>query len=126
MAILKNSKSLINFVCNFNGSSNFKISAENKDIKYELMPIEFLNVYKGMEVIEPKGKNKLRKFFPKKINNSVLSILDTKFKPGFYLQSKEFLKIVKSNSVPKSNIKIARIEDSIKALKLLEKIIKTN
>ena len=120
IAILKSNKHLINFVCNFKGSSNFRITAENSENKFELKPIEYLNIYKGMNVSEPKGKNKLRKFFPKKINESYLPKIEIDYKPGFLLQSKEFYKMLNS----KSKTKLANVKDSINALKLLERIIK--
>jgi predicted dehydrogenase len=120
IAILKSNKHLINFVCNFKGSSNFRITAENSENKFELKPIEYLNIYKGMNVSEPKGKNKLRKFFPKKISESYLPKIEIDYKPGFLLQSKEFYKMLNS----KSKTKLANVKDSINALKLLERIIK--
>ena len=113
-------KHLINFVCNIKGSSNFRITAENSENKFELKPIEYLNIYKGMNVSEPKGKNKLRKFFPKKISESYLPKIEIDYKPGFLLQSKEFYKMLNS----KSKTKLANVKDSINALKLLEQIIK--
>ena len=100
-----------------NFAKNFKINSENK---FELKPIEYLNIYKGMNVSEPKGKNKLRKFFPKKISESYLPKIEIDYKPGFLLQSKEFYKMLNS----KSKTKLANVKDSINALKLLEQIIK--
>ena len=122
IAILKCKKNLVNFICNFNGSANFRITAENYENKFELKPIEHLNTYKGMEITEPKGKNKIRKFYPKKINETSLPKIEINYKPGFFLQSKEFFKIINSNK--KIKTRLATISDSIRALQLLEKIIK--
>lgn len=77
--------------------SNFRIKFYTQENRvYDLCPIEVLNVYEGIEVIEPTIEMPLRLYNPKRIA-TYNATNEFKFKPGFLEQSECFLGNVLSN-----------------------------
>ena len=71
---------------------NFEIKASTDSNVYKLRPIEILEIYEGMEIVQPSQKVPLRRYLPK-LSKSIIE--DSSFKPGFEEQSKEFFNFCK-------------------------------
>jgi predicted dehydrogenase len=90
-----NSKSAeINIFFNFRASENFSVKIYDKEKIYKLSPIETLNIYKGMKVLNINNQN----FYePIKVYNKTLK--SNKIKPGFLEQYLAFSKFIDNGKV---------------------------
>jgi len=96
-ALCKNNKWTILINAHSLIPANFSITVNSSNNVYELKPIENLNVYEGMEIIEPNPEIPIRKYVPK-LKRSILE--NAKFKPGFDAMYKNFkLFIEKKESI---------------------------
>ena len=109
-ALCKNKKWSILFNAHSLISSNFSITINTDNLVYELKPLEQLNIYEGMEVIEPTPQEPIRRYIPK-IKSSIIE--DSQFKPGFNLMYKSFFEFVSN----KGDNRLCDIEDAQKTLK---------
>ena len=98
---------------------NNSISVRFKDSIAYCTPIELFSSHSKMKIISADSQVKFKRYQPISIEDWTLSDYDKSFKPGFYLQYKEFSDLV--DGIP---IKIgATATDAYKVLKLSEKLI---
>ena len=119
--ITKN-KNLINLLCNWNSSSNFKIEAFSNNKKILLLPIEKVKIFKGMQIAKPTKNIPFRQYNPKEIYSFALNKKEKQFKPGFKLQAEEFYKHVAKKKI--YDMKLAKLDDAIRALKIADEATK--
>lgn len=109
----------INFL--LNSPINFSVKIYGLENFYDLTPFEVLTIYKDLEYCPPSKNFPISRYLPKihKVitanNNDYPNI-----KPGFYEQSKTFIKAIKGNV--KQNF--PNIEDALNSQKLLQNIYK--
>lgn len=97
--------------------ANFSITVNSNKNVYELKPIENLNIYEGMEIIEPTNKIPIRKYVPK-LKESIYEIGD--FKPGFDEMYKNFIQFIE-----KKDCIFCSIFDAKETLKVLRILIES-
>ncbi len=110
---------VVNLLCNWNSSSNFKIEVFFSGGKYLLKPIEVLSIFKGMNVIEPSMNVPIRTYVPTKIFQTKFEKKKLKFKPGFKLQAENFYNF----AIGKKN-DLANLQDAYNALKVASEVTK--
>tara|TARA_Y100001970_G_scaffold284775_1_gene402868 strand:+ start:5759 stop:6718 length:960 start_codon:yes stop_codon:yes gene_type:complete len=111
-----NKKDVINYIGNWNASSNFSITIDYKNKRYQLLPIEKAKIFFGKKVVQPTKKIPIRTTIPKIYKDIKITKYEKLYKPGFYLQSKEFYRFVKTGKFKT----LANINDTIKALKIAQ------
>ena len=104
--ILLNAHSLI--------PSNFSITVNSDKNVYELKPIENLNIYEGMEIVEPTIEVPIRKYIPK-LKESIFEKVE--FKPGFDCMYKNFMKFIEKKECISCSIFDA--QETLKVLRLM-------
>lgn len=109
---------IVNLICNWNTSSNFKFEVFFEDEKYVLNPIEILSVYRGMKISEPTKETPIRQYLPKKINQFGLTKKKIKYKPGFKIQAENFF-----NFIANKKNDLANLDDAYRAMAIAKKII---
>ena len=121
VSILKNEDNdIINLIMNWNSPSNFSFNFEAKGERLEIKPFEISKLYKGMDIIEPTEDIRIRRFFPKEIEEvSSFPSLKNELKPGFYEQALDMKNILDGK---KSKIS-ASLFDAYKAQKLTQEIL---
>lgn len=87
---------------NFKSSENTEIKINDKKKIYKLSPLEKLTIY---DKIITKNINGINSYHP---NIHRIKLENTKFKPGFDKQYKEFKKFVKGKVLPKANLVISK------------------
>jgi DNA polymerase III epsilon subunit-like protein len=87
---------------NFESSENTEIKINDKKKIYKLSPLEKLTIY---DKIITKNINGINSYHP---NIHRIKLENTKFKPGFDKQYKEFKKFVKGKVLPKANLVISK------------------
>ena len=92
------------YTCNWNSPGSWSINVIQKNLRCEISPLENLS-------IEKLEKNKRKKFHIKK------SKLDKNFKPGLYLQTSEFIKLLKNKKH-----KLLEFKKYFQTVKLINKI----
>ena len=98
---------------------NNSITVRFENSVAECKPIEIFNSYDGMQMEPQNEKVSFKRYTPVSSKQWCLSKEDSLFKPGFYLQYQEFLKI--SNGL---QIKIgANLNDAYKAQKLAHQLL---
>lgn len=98
-------------------NSYIRIFAPNK--VFELIPIENLCIYDGMEMISASAKNPIKVYKPTSSTKFILDKSDAEFKPGFVSQYREFRELV-DGKVPQIS---ADLNDALIVLKAAEDII---
>ena len=103
----------------FNSPGAYSIEFNGSGFSSKLQPIEYLNTFDSIEIIEPTIEIPIRRYQPK-LSSKLFSISesDLSFKPGFYQQSKAFADLVQGR---KSNI-AANLYDAFKAIEIIEQI----
>ena len=101
----------------FGAPENFNISAFTGSQKDELLPIETLSTYKGMDVTEPNDENPIRSYRPRLLRSSTIEIHDN-LKPGILEQAKSFIYFIEG----KEDKRLASIHDSIMAITSIKEI----
>lgn len=87
----------IHLQANFNAPSNISIVFNFSDSIYKFCPIEILNIYRGMEVVEPTIEIPIRRYIP---HLEKTFYVDTMYKPGFLNQMKYFIKVCLEKKEP--------------------------
>ena len=87
------SNGLVTLRFNFNSSENFSIKIIDSSKMYKLRPIETLKVFNGMELLNKTNFTNYKPILIKKIEEYKIN----NFKPGFYVQAKEFKKFLNNN-----------------------------
>ncbi len=111
---------IIQFIGNWGASDNFSLSTYIGKKKLELRPFEELNIFEGMDVVEPTDESPIRKYLPRMVESIKLENIDGKIKPGFLQQAKEFAKMIKTDS---KSEKASTLIDAIKTLEICEKLV---
>jgi predicted dehydrogenase len=112
---------------NFNGVLNLSFGAParysldiyDNESNFGLFPLEDYYEYNSMKVQEPTDNNPIRRYVPYSDVNFKISHDDIKFKPGFYLQSKELLGLCKGEKA----LIGASVRDAAHVSQILEKMI---
>ena len=100
--------------------ANFEISASTNNQVYKLKPIEILEVFDDMKIIDPSDDIPIRRYVPKLKKKY---IEESKFKPGFISQSKAFMKFCQNREMSQG---IATFNDAIKTLELCHYLLEGN
>ena len=111
---------VIQFTGNWGAPDNFSLSTYIEKKKLELKPFEELNIYEGMDIIEPTNESPIRKYVPKIVESIKLENIDSEIKPGFFQQASEFAQMIKTKSKPKN---AATLVDAKKTLEICEKLV---
>ena len=111
---------IIQFIGNWGAPDNFSLSICIGKRKLELRPFEELNIYEGMDIVEPTDESPIRKYIPRMIESIKLENIDSKIKPGFFQQASEFAQMIKTNSKPKN---ASTLVDAKKTLEICEKLV---
>ena len=121
LVILKSSDNqIVNLIMNWNSPSNFSLSLESANKKFEMKPFEDSQIFQGMTVIEPSDELPLRRYVPKSIES--VTSYPTKsnlIKPGFLEQALE----IKNLLAGKEPIISASLYDAFLAQKLVKAIL---
>ena len=120
--LLKSKKNdLISCLLNWGSPQNFEINIINEtNERLELKPLETSYFYKGMKKIEPTKKYPLRSYNPALLKKKSTIFKGMNFKPGFIDQYKEVKQIILKKN---KNHLLCNIEQAIKVLNLIEKIL---
>jgi hypothetical protein len=120
--VLKSSKGFISCLLNWGSPQNTEINIYNENNhRIELKPLEDLYLYKTMKKIRPTIKFPIRTYIPR-LQEKVSTIpKNFIFKPGFLLQYLEIKKILNNKLKNKTNL--CTLDQAIKVLSLIEKII---
>lgn len=121
--LLSNSGIPITLSAVWNSPSNFRIKFYTQLNKiYDLCPIEVLNIYEGMEKVEPTIEFPLRQYYPNRIEQHI-AMTDKRFKPGFLQQTKYFFeKALTGHSLADS----ATLKSAYFITQLIERIVNLN
>ena len=111
---------IIQFIGNWGASDNFSLSTYIGKRKLELRPFEELNIYEGMDIVEPTDESPIRKYIPRMTESIKLENIDSKIKPGFFQQASEFAQMIKTNSKPKN---ASTLVDAKKTLEICEELV---
>ena len=113
---LYNSKCHIEVTSISNAIQNTQFDIYTNKSRYQLLPIEKLNIYDKLEIQEPTNSFPLRSYKPR-LSKSYME-KNILFKPGFLRQAEIFYDFIKNNtrSTP------PRIEDAYNALVILNKL----
>ena len=111
---------VIQFTGNWGAPDNFSLSTYIEKKKLELKPFEELNIYEGMDIMEPTNESPIRKYVPKIVESIKLENIDSEIKPGFFQQASEFAQMIKTKSKPKN---AATLVDAKKTLEICEKLV---
>ena len=114
----------INLNICFNSSQNFLISATSKDQSLELMPLEVLRSFRGMDVNEPTSSRPFRIYKPNKIREVSVKISNN-LKPGFYEQAKLFSEFCSGN-IKNITPNLNDAYEAILSISNLEKLINSD
>ena len=106
----------------FNSNKNTKIEFENDKIRIEVKPLESLQKFNNMKVIEPVAGKAFRSYVPYWSDENVPNVTqeDGVYKPGFIEQYKEFKLFCESGRNPEN---LASLKDAQNALRHAEIII---
>jgi hypothetical protein len=120
--ILVNSKYKGDLQISFNSNKNTKIEFENDKLRIEVKPLETLQKFNTMKVIEPVAGKAFRTYVPYWSDENVPHVTqeDGKYKPGFFEQYKEFKLYCERGDATKN---LASLKDAQNALMHAEKIV---
>lgn len=110
----------IQFTGNWGTSDNFSLSIYIGKKKLELRPFEELNIFEGMNIVEPTNESPIRKYIPKMLESVKLEEIDGIIKPGFYQQAQEFAQMVNTGTKSKNT---STLIDAKKTLEICEKLV---
>lgn len=113
-------KDIIQFIGNWNASDNFSLSIFQDKTKFELKPFEELNIYNGINIIEPTNSVLIRKYEPKLVKRINLDSVDQYIKPGFFQQCNAFLELIRNKT---QSCTTASLTDALKSIEICEKLV---
>lgn len=119
-ALLKSDKGHdVNLLFSFNAPTNFSITVDVGIDRYILRPLEEINIFSGISIIEPNEKKPYREYKPNLVSSMRSDPMEYKLKPGFFLQALAFRNLVDG----KSNENFATLESTYDLIVLTEKIL---
>jgi hypothetical protein len=112
--IYKNSNFIGILVIAFNSKKNTSIEFENSFLNINISPLERLQKYNELQVIEPSIDSNIRRYIPVWESNGKAIIEEpSNFKPGFLAQYEEFYGVISKEI---KNINLASLDDAYDAL----------
>ena len=118
-AILRaESGSLVQFMANFQASSNFSVTLDRPGRRFELKPFEAATIYEGLEMRGPNSEWPMRTYTPKISRTIALDDVDYHFKPGYVTQAETFARFIRGECPGIA----ARLYDAYAALQLAEQL----
>ena len=118
-ALCKNNKWIISLNAHSCIPANFSLTVNSGEEVFELKPIEQINFYRGLRILEPTAEVPIRKYIPNIIDSQIES---TVLKPGFDLMYRNFKQFLNCGS---SDI-YCSFEDAKKTLKTCWDLIDSN
>lgn len=105
----------------FNSPNSYRLEFSGDGYTHVLQPLELLNTFNAIDILEPDDLHPIRRYVPKLSNtNFEIAKKDLEFKPGFLEQATHFAQLVRGE---KSEIS-ANLFDAYKAVKVVEQISK--
>ena len=121
IATFSNEKNdIIQLIGNWNASDNFSLTIFQDRTKFELKPFEELNIYNGINIIEPTDSIPIRKYQPKLVKRICLDSVDQYIKPGFFQQCNAFSELIRKKT---QSCSTASLTDTLKAIEICEKLV---
>jgi len=106
-------------LANWNAPTNFCLTIDRGDERFELKPFESGVLYKGLEVTEPTSESPIRKYVPRVLKQYGQDENSQIYKPGFVAQ----LGALCDMTYGKRSSIAATIADAVKALEIAESLI---
>jgi predicted dehydrogenase len=103
----------------FGAPAKYSLDIYDNESNFGLSPLEDYYEFTSIKVHEPTESNPIRRYVPFSNNDFIISSDDIKFKPGFYLQSKELLELCNGG---KSKIG-ASVSDAAQVSQIAESLI---
>lgn len=121
--VLRSSKGDICTVsANWNAPANFSLTIDRDGERFELRPLEYGALYRGMRVVEPTPETPIRKYVPQRIAEVLPDQESVNFKPGFVAQCRALLDLIDGKRSPIA----AGLCDAQFALEIAEAIMGTS
>ena len=86
-----------------------KFASANKQV-YKLRPIEILEIFDDMQIIDPTDDIPIRRYVPK-LREKIIE--DANFKPGFIDQTKAFMKFCKNKEKARGVTTFEQAEETL-------------
>lgn len=118
IVIFEHANFLLNLTITFGAPGNYKLECRTKDELITLEPLEKLNQFKGMQIIEPSTDYPIRIYTPKRIE-PVSNQMDFLYKPGFLEQANHFYKL----AMGESRSGHATLKDALKASRFASSLL---
>lgn len=120
--VLQSSKGdICTISANWNAPANFSLSIDREGERFELRPLEYGALYRGMRVIEPTPETPIRKYVPQRVAEVLPDQDSINFKPGFVAQCRALLDLIDGKRSPIA----AGLRDAQLSLEIAEALIVT-
>lgn len=120
--ILRSSKGdICTISANWNAPANFSLTVDRDGERFELRPLEYGALYRGMRVVEPTPETPIRKYVPQRIAEVLPDQDSINFKPGFVAQCRALLDLIDGKRSPIA----AGMRDAQFALEIAETLMGT-
>jgi predicted dehydrogenase len=110
---------LCSISANWNAPANFSLAIDRDGERFELRPLEYGAIYRGMRVVEPTTETPIRKYLPQRVTEIMPDIESINFKPGFVAQCRALVDLTNGESSPIA----ANLSDAKFALEIAESIM---
>lgn len=118
--VLRSSKGdICTISANWNAPANFSLTIDRDGERFELRPLEYGALYRGMRVVEPTPETPIRKYVPQRIAEVLLDQESVNFKPGFVAQCRALLDLIDGKRSPIA----AGLRDAQSALEIAETLM---
>jgi predicted dehydrogenase len=104
---------------NWNAPANFSLAIDRDGERFELRPLEYGAIYRGMHVVEPTIETPIRKYLPQRVIEVLPDQDSIDFKPGFVAQCRALLDLTEGKRSPIA----AGLRDAQIALKMAETLM---
>ena len=104
---------------NWNAPANFSLAIDRDGERFELRPLEYGAIYRGMRVVEPTTEVPIRKYLPQRVAEILPDQDSINFKPGFVAQCRALLDLTSG----KRSLIAANLSDAKSALEIAESIM---
>ncbi len=104
----------------FGAPAKYSLDIYDSESSFGLSPLEDYYEFTSIKVHEPTEHNPIRRYVPFSGKEFKISSDDVKFKPGFYLQSKELLGLCKGEKVTIG----ASVSDAAHVSQIVEELVK--
>lgn len=107
---------------NWNTPANFSLAIDRDGERFELRPLEYGAIYRGMRVVEPTIDTPIRKYLPQRAFEILPDQDSIKFKPGFVAQCRALLDLIDGIRSPIA----AELRDAQVALSFAETLMENS